>query len=224
MSKKIIRIIYGIAFLWASYVLLELSFGFLSEGSSKGGYCLLAWGRPSMYVPFFVLSSLYFYSQFHKEVTLPIREKPSTLTRRFISFIVDAVIIYEIVVPITITIVLFIESKRTGSFAWSIFRKEFYNIDFLPILFYTLALSTLFALPVWKQKRSIGNTVTNIYITSDNELSFVKSVLRFFLGAITIGFFMITVPLAFFRKDKRMWHDIVFGTYSSVLQEGDTAV
>ncbi|MCP4548420.1 MAG: RDD family protein [bacterium] len=143
--------------------------------------------------------------------------RPVGLFKRFVACFIDS-LLYSIVLGTTIPLLaLAIEGIRTSNFAWWFSRGHRVGSDVIvEISFHLVFILTivLFALPVARQRQSLGQLITGYaVITESGRITLLRACLRCVLAYFSCILFVLSCPMALLRKDRRMWHDLVFKTY-----------
>ena len=141
--------------------------------------------------------------------------KPAGLARRTLAFLLDSFIVLAIGGTPATLIGLLLDSNTSGVFAWHVHRTERLATDsYLHALVGVVLLLAwlLFALPVYRNRQSVGLIAANVVIETSRPLTFTKACLRTALGFFTLGAAWLSIPLALKRSDKCLWHDLAFGT------------
>ncbi len=148
---------------------------------------------------------------------------PVGLFKRFIAFLIDFLLNLIVVVAVSALVSLLVEGIRTGRFAWSFARFHRVSTDIIIesiLIMSIMGLLVLFALPVYRQRQSLGQAITGYVVISGKErVSLFKALLRCILSFISCALFFVSCPMVWFRKDRRMWHDLLFNTYPCKVQE-----
>jgi uncharacterized RDD family membrane protein YckC len=143
--------------------------------------------------------------------------KPVGLFKRFAACLIDLLVYLVLLLPSITFLALLVEGARTGELAWWFSRDHRVPTDiFIEISFAITMISffVLFALPVSRQRQSLGQLIMGyIVLTEGGSISLFKASLRGLLACFAWILFIISCPMALLRKDKRMWHDLVFNTY-----------
>jgi uncharacterized RDD family membrane protein YckC len=182
----------------------------------NGVYTLFLSLPPLSFAVFALLCAAYATSMIRPSIktidTLP----TAGIARRFASFFIDFFTNLFIAGVVTTAVALLINGYQSGDFAWHVARPYEETKDSIYVILFVLtviAAIVLFALPVSLKKQSVGCSIMGMYIHSERRLSVFKSTLRTLVGYLTMCAALISVPMAWARKDRRMWHDKAFGTY-----------
>jgi len=147
-----------------------------------------------------------------------------SLRRRFVCFLIDFPLnIMVIGVPITL-IDLVINCLQTNEFSWEINRLYNTSTDtiyFVLQILVFIGVLILFGYPISRRKQSLGGIITNTFIESKTDISLTKASLRSLVGFLTLAAGVISIPWAWLSKDKRMWHDSLFGTFPKQITSKD---
>jgi uncharacterized RDD family membrane protein YckC len=154
--------------------------------------------------------ALYIWTGTHR---LPVPESspmPAGLIRRFVAFYIDLSICYVVVIVPLVLLVLGVEALTRRSFAWEVdLAESSQNFGAACLIVLVLLLSW----PEAKQRFSPGMLASGFYLYSPSELSVGRAVLRSVVGFLTLAGIVLSGPMALAREDRRMWHDLAFGTY-----------
>jgi uncharacterized RDD family membrane protein YckC len=189
--------------------------------AKNGIYTLSLSLPPLFFVVFAILCVAYAISMIRPSIKTADTWPASGPARRFVSYLIDYFINLTIAGIVFTSVALVINGYQSGSFTWQVTRPYQETKDSIyVILFVLLVIVTivLFALPVSLKKQSVGCAIMGIYIHSERRLSVFKSTLRTLLGFVTMAGALISVPMAWAREDRRMWHDKAFGTYPKRMQ------
>ena len=138
--------------------------------------------------------------------------------RRFWAWLADVFIGLFVLTPWSGLIALLVEAAHTGHFAWSVQRQPALDGDMaLGVMLVLPAMALLlayFALPLTRQRATPGSLLLGIAVRYDSGRppSFWGAMGRVFLAYIALCGWFISVPMALFNPEKRMWQDKTFGT------------
>lgn len=177
------------------------------------GYSFESWSSPWSLLSLAIVGSMYLWTIAKTAPPLPVETRPAGVLRRTLAFVIDFIANVTIASISVGSIVLLFEIIRIGTPKWYISRTDPLFIDATAIIVVYLILLFLFALPIFKGKQSLGQLVMNMIIVAEKNLSLFSAVLRSFLGLVILATFIVSVPLSWLRSDRRMWHDLIFGTY-----------
>ena len=187
------------------------------NASTKGGQGeIFAVGAPGMLPLWLLALALYIWIGTYR---LPVPENPSMpagLIRRFVAFYIDLSICYVVIIVPLVLLVLGVEALTSRSFAWEVELVESshnFGAACLIIVTTPILLILLLSWPEAKQRFSPGMLVSGFYLYSPSELSVGRAVLRSVMGFLTLAGIVLSGPMALAREDRRMWHDLAFGTY-----------
>ena len=188
----------------------------LSISYSPMGYVFYAHGSNMMFVMLLLMLIALLGSFKRHQAPLDI-QRPAGIFRRFCAMFLDFIVYVCIAVVPIVILALVIEASHTGSFQWTVARNTKRSTDSLfgiLIFLIMLGIIVLFALHVYRRQQSIGQMIMGYAVIPEGEsISLIKAILRALLAYPTIILFIVSVPMALFRQDKRMWHDLVFKTY-----------
>lgn len=157
----------------------------------------------------------------------PPAEFPARLWRRGVAFAIDVATIGFAFMPLLAIVAVFVEYLATGELRWHFHRTSREPRDIVNELGVSGLLAGLLLLVAWppsKGKQSVGQFLMGIVVLPGTRgLPLVKSVLRALLGYLTLCCGIVSVPMAFSRKDKRMWHDRAFDTYPFEVEKPEAA-
>jgi len=208
-GKVIILFLIGFICIFFGGASLNIQYSF-------SGYVFYAQGS-SMAIGSFLLMLVAFLGSFNRHPAPMDLKRPAGIFRRFCALFIDFIVYVCIVTIPLVMLALIVESVHTGSFQWTVVRTEKRSTDSLlmvMIFISMLVLLIFFALHVHRRQQSIGQMIMGYAVISEyDDITLVKSVLRVLLGYLTMILFIISVPMALFRQDRRMWHDLVFKTF-----------
>lgn len=143
--------------------------------------------------------------------------------RRFLAFLIDFTIYFQIVLlPVTLVVLLF-EAHLVGELSFLVRRDFSRPTDYvvtLMVLVASVSLAYFFALPIHKECQSPGGIITRSCVQSDEPLSIHAAFWRAVFGYFTLCAAILSVPSALKREDRRFWHDRSHGTRVVLVDDG----
>lgn len=204
------------AFILATNVAENSTFGISSEWSSKSGYRLSAGTQPWALVFSLVAIGLYFLLMYIPPARLS--DPLPVLFRRFVAFWLDFVLAIMAIAPILGIIPMLTEWKRTGVFRWHFERSTHVtgdgylafggvSVGFAALIFY-------YALPLFWSRPSPGTCIAGYQVVPDSgiKLTLRTAILRTLLGFIAAAGAYFAPFAERNRKQGKFWLDKVFNT------------
>jgi uncharacterized RDD family membrane protein YckC len=196
----------------------------ISTETINGRYTLGCSRPPFTLIPFSILLGIFIYAA-RADTPGNKNKEVLSLKRRFLSFLIDfAVNILVAGVPITL-IALLLNWYQSTEFNWVVFRPYNHSTDtiyFVLFVIQGLGVLVLFGYPISRKKQSVGGIITSTFIEPSTNISLLKASLRSLLGLLTLAAGAISIPWALASAGKRMWHDLIFGTFPIKIIEKDS--
>jgi hypothetical protein len=187
----------------------------ISIHSSADEYYFYAAMRP-WDVLLWMLAVGAYYSSINIPDAFVYTNEPAGLIRRFIGFSLDFFVALIIMfVPVSL-LSLALELLQAGSFLWVVERLEQRRSDTWLIAVFLLAVIGLvlaLSVPLSKRRRSAGAIVLGYGLQSATSISLRVACNRTVLGFFVLCLGWISIPIAAFRRDRRMWHDAYYDVF-----------
>jgi uncharacterized RDD family membrane protein YckC len=138
--------------------------------------------------------------------------------RRLWAFLVDFLFAMFAITPWMGLIALLVEAGHTGHFDWVVQRQPAHDGDgalaALLLLPCMVVLLSYFALPLYLGRPTPGTVLLGIAVRADSgrPLPFFVALGRTALSYAAVCGCFISIPMALFDPEKRMWQDKAFGT------------
>ena len=142
----------------------------------------------------------------------------ASLWHKALAVLADLLLAIWLLAPWAGFIAVSVEALHSGHFAWQVHRDQATDADFLLSLL--LVLSSLFGLLMyfaWPQHRgrySPGELLLGIGLRyrDDRPLTLMRALGRVLLSFVALVLWIVSVPMALFDPERRMWQDQAFGT------------
>ena len=141
------------------------------------------------------------------------------LWRRISSALIDFLFGLYMIIGLFGWIPILLEFIDTNQLRFAFFRQgdvKWYDIWIcFPLIFIQMILTYLyFTISHRNGGQTLGNYAMNIKVlgTENESISSGKALYRGFIGLFSSALWFFAIPMALFRKDKRMWHDLVVDT------------
>lgn len=150
---------------------------------------------------------------------------PAGLIRRLSATSVDVCTNWVLVFCPIVCAAMFLSWAATGELRWE--YDHSINTEhpvlaglgcFLVCVGLVITYIVLFAWPVSRQRQSVGHFFAGMVILSEKgPMSLRDAVFRLLLGIITVVLGAISIPLAYVRRDRKLWHDCAYHTSAMVV-------
>jgi hypothetical protein len=206
------------AFVVATNVAENSTFGISSEWSSTSGYRLSGGTQPWALAFSLVAIGLYFLLM--QAQPTPLSDPLPVVFRRFVAFWLDFVIAIIVVAPILGIVPMLTEWRRTGIFRWHFERSAHVSGDglltFGTVLVGGAALVLYYALPLLWCRPSPGTCIAGYQVIPDTgvKLTLRTVILRTLLGFLAVAGAYLVPFGERNRKQGKFWLDKVFNTHA----------